>query len=81
MVSSEGYYYKGKNLTSLILTKTEHVASIIADKDGRSFEDSYRDFLLSRAYRNLVDTETLLWGESAEFIADDYYRESKACLE
>jgi len=74
-VSEGGFYYKDKNLTTLILTKTEHVASIIADKEGRPFEDCYRDFLLSRAYRNLIDTETLLWGESAEFIVDDYYLE------
>ena len=72
-MSPEGFYYKGKNLTTLILTKTEHVVEIIADKEKRSFEDCYRDFLLSKTYQNLVDTETLLWGESAEFIADDYY--------
>ena len=72
-----GFYYKGKNLTTLILAKTEHVASIIADKEGRQFEDCYRDFLLSKAYQNLIDTETLLWGESAEFIVDDYYLESQ----
>ena len=74
-MSEGGYYYKGKNLTTLILTKTEHIASIIADKEGRQFEDCYRDFLLSKAYQNLIDTETLLWGESAEFIVDDYYLE------
>ena len=74
-MSTEGFYYKDKNLTTLILMKTEHVVSIIADREGRPFEDCYRDFLLSKAYRNLTDTETLLWGESAEFIVDDYYRE------
>jgi len=75
-VNGEGFYYKGKNLTALILIKAEHVASIIAEKEGRPFEDCYRDFLLSKAYQNLIDTETLLWGESAEFIVDDYYLET-----
>jgi len=77
-VSAGEFYYKDKNLTTLILTKTEHVVGIIAEKEGRPFEDCYRDFLLSRAYQNLIDTETLLWGESAEFIVDDYYLEQKS---
>ena len=72
-MSTGEFYYKDKNLTTLILTKIEHVVSIIAEKEGRPFEECYRDFLLSKAYRNLIDTETLLWGESAEFIMDDYY--------
>jgi hypothetical protein len=76
MSKGEGFYYKGKNLTALILIKSEHVASIIAEKEGRPFEDCYRDFLLSKAYQNLIDTETLLWGESAEYIVDDYYLET-----
>jgi len=74
-LSTGEFYYKDKNLTTLILTKVEHIASIIADKENRPFEDCYRDFLLSKAYQNLIDTETLLWGESAEFIVDDYYLE------
>ena len=74
------FYYKDKNLTTLILTKTEHIVGILADKDGRSLEDCFRDFLLSKAYKNLIDTETLLWGESAEFIVDDYYREKRQQL-
>ena len=74
-MSAGEFYYKDKNLTTLILTKTEHVVGIIAEKEGRTFEECYRDFLLSKAYQNLIDTETLLWGESAEFIVDDYYLE------
>ena len=76
-MSTGEFYYKGKNLTTLILTKTEHIVGIITEKEGRPFEDCYRDFLMSKAYRNLIDTETLLWGESAEFIVDDYYLEKQ----
>ena len=55
----------------------EQTVGIIAEKESRPFKECYRDFLLSRAYRNLTDTDTLLWGESAEFIVDDYHREMK----
>jgi len=71
------FYYKDKNLTTLILTKTEHIVEIIAEKEKLPFEDCYRDFLLSKTYRNLIDTDTLLWGESAEFVVDDYYLEKQ----
>ena len=74
-MNKKKYYYKEKNLTTLILSKIEHVVNILAENETSSFEDCYRKFLLSRTYRNLLDTDTLLWGESAEFIADDYYRE------
>ena len=72
---NEEYCYKGQNLTALILMKIEQTVGIIAEKESRSFKECYRDFLLSKAYRNLTDTDTLLWGESAEFIVDDYHRE------
>ncbi|MDR2109171.1 MAG: hypothetical protein LBP28_06915 [Coriobacteriales bacterium] len=72
---SEKYSYRGKNLTTLILAKLEHVACIIADREQITFEQAYREFMQSRAFENLRNTETQLWGESAEFIVDDYYRE------
>jgi hypothetical protein len=74
---NEEYVYKGQNLTALILMKIEQIVGIIAEKENRSFKDCYRDFLLSRAYRNLTDTDTLLWGESDEFIIDDFQREKE----
>ena len=69
------YMYKGQNLTTLILTKTADTVTIIAKQERRAFEDSYRDFIQSRTFRNLQSTETLMWGENAAYIADDYARE------
>ena len=60
--------------------KVEQTVGIIAEKENRPFKECYRDFLLSRTYRNLTDTDTLLWGESAEFIVDDYQREKNNAL-
>jgi hypothetical protein len=31
--------------------------------------------MTTKTYQNLMDTSTLLWSESAEFIVDDYYNE------
>jgi hypothetical protein len=71
------YTYKNNNITTLVLTKLEHVVSLLAKHSGDSFENCYINFICSNTYRNLIDTETLLWSESAEFIIDDYYREIK----
>jgi len=76
-VSGE-YLYKGRNLTALILTKTEHVVSLIATQESVPFERAYRGFVDSKTFQNLQNTQTLLWGESAEFIVDDYYLEVQA---
>jgi hypothetical protein len=69
------YLYKDKNITTLILGKIEHIVRLLAEKDGRQFDECYPAFISSRAYENLINTDTLLWGESAEFILDDYLRE------
>jgi len=72
---SDRYHYKSKNLTSLILIKTEKVAELLAEQQGLSFEEALNKFMESVTYRTLQDTETLLWGENAGFILDDYQRE------
>jgi hypothetical protein len=74
-MSKADYRYKEKNLTTLILSKLEHVIGLLAEQDARSFDDCYPEFISSKTYRNLINTNTLLWSESAEFILDDYNRE------
>jgi hypothetical protein len=71
------YSYNGKDLTALILLKIEHVVRIISEQNNLPFDECYPAFILSRTYRNLINTETLLCGESAEFIVDDYRREQQ----
>jgi hypothetical protein len=66
------YIYKDKDLTTLILSKVEHVIGLIAEQNGKTFDESYPEFISSKTYRNLVNTNTLLWSESAEYILDDY---------
>ena len=74
------YLYKGQDITLDILFKQEHVVSIIAEKDGEEFDAVYDDFLQSKTYGALQNTASLMWTESAEFIADEYYREKIAAF-
>jgi hypothetical protein len=69
---------KGRELSSLIAIKTEKTATEIAVPGGLGFDTALRAFLGSRAYRNLLNPETLTWGENAAYIADEYQRESSA---
>jgi hypothetical protein len=62
-------------LTALVLSKIADTVAIIAERENGAFEDAYGDFALSRTFGNLQDMETLLWGENAAYIADDYFRE------
>jgi len=70
------YVYNGNDLTTLILFKIEKIASIIADKEASAFDAAYAEFIASNTYRLLQRPETLMWGENAEFIVDEYYRET-----
>jgi hypothetical protein len=47
----------------------------MAEREGRSFDDCLETFLSSKTYKTLQTPSTLLWGENAEYILDDYYRE------
>jgi len=70
------YVYKGSDLTTLIIFKIEKIASIIAEKEALAFDAAYEKFLASKTYRILQRPETLMWGENAEFIVDEYYLET-----
>jgi hypothetical protein len=70
------YVYNGNDLTTLIIFKVEKIASIIAEKEAAAFDTAYAKFIASKTYRILQRPETLMWGENAEFIVDEYYRET-----
>ncbi|MDR2923062.1 MAG: hypothetical protein LBU85_06955 [Treponema sp.] len=69
------YIFKGQDITTDMLFKIEHIASILAEKENISFDDAYTMFVSSNTYNTLKRIENLYWSESAEFIADEYYRE------
>lgn len=67
------YVYKGRDISFLVIRKIEQVASIIAEKENKTFEDAYQEFLNSPMYDALQNTNTLMWFENAEFIAGEYF--------
>ena len=69
------YIFNGEDITTDILFKIEHIVNIIAGKEQISFDDAYEVFVFSNTYSTLKQTDNLYWAESAEFIADEYYRE------
>ncbi|MDR0896591.1 MAG: hypothetical protein LBN04_01915 [Oscillospiraceae bacterium] len=73
---NDRYFYKGQDITLDILMKTEHVVRLIADRTGQPFDRCLIDFSASRTYQSLQNTDTVMWAESAEFIADEYFREN-----
>jgi hypothetical protein len=69
------YVFKGQDITTDMLFKIEQIASILAEKEHILFDDAYEMFVSSDTYSTLKRTDNLYWAESAEFIADEYYRE------
>jgi hypothetical protein len=72
------YTFCGQDITFDVIQKIEHTVEQIAEGEHRSFDDAYSDFLKSKTYRVIQDPESLMWYENAEFIVDEYYRESGA---
>ena len=69
------YSYKGQDITIDMMFKIEHIVNILAERSGEDFDKTLADFLDSKTYKTLQQTDTLLWAESSEFIADEYDRE------
>jgi hypothetical protein len=63
--------YNGQELSFFIVQKTEHIVSIIAEKEHTPFDSAYSDFSASKTYESLQTPQSMLWSENAEFIADE----------
>lgn len=68
------YEYHGMDITLDVLEKISAVVELIAQKENKSFDEAYIDFVNSNAYESLVNPMTVMWSESAEYILDEYYR-------
>ena len=73
---NDKYVFKGEDITTDILFKIEQIASILAEKENIIFDDAYNKFIFSNTYNILQRVGNLYWAESAEFIADEYFREN-----
>ena len=67
--------YRGQDITIDIMMKIEHVVTLIAEAEQTSFDESLVTFTATHTYKSLINTESLMWSESAEFIFDEYLRE------
>jgi len=70
------YIYKDQDITTDLLFKIEQIVNIIAKIEQSSFEEAYEKFASSETYNIFKRTDNLYWAESAEFLVDEYYRES-----
>ena len=71
------YIFKDEDITTDVLFKIEQIVSILAENEHIPFDDAYEMFISSNTYNILSRTNNLFWAESAEFIADEYYREKR----
>lgn len=71
------YLYKGEDITLDIIMLIEHVVRVISESTGEDFNDCLYEFYKSGVYESLQQTKSLLWSESAEFIADEYFQEKE----
>ena len=74
------YVYRRQDITTDVIMKIEHVVHLIAEKNSCDFEQAYRDFIVSKTYAALQKTESVMWAESSEFIADEYFIEINEML-
>ena len=68
-------FYQNQDITFILVIKTEHTARLIAERKGIEFEDAYAAFVHSSTNKALMNPESLLWTESAEYIADMFEQE------
>ena len=74
------YIFNGEDITTDIPFKIEQIANILAEQEQLPFDDAYCNFISSRTYGILKRVDNLYWAESAEFLADEYYREKSGGL-
>jgi hypothetical protein len=68
-------YYHDEDIAFILVVKTEHAVRVISERMNVGFDEALEDFVHSTTHEALQNPETLLWTESAEFIADEYERE------
>ena len=69
------YSFNGKDITMNVCIQIKDVIKILQNHFQIDFEDAVLRFCKSETYKTLQQTENGLWAESAEYIADRYYKE------
>ena len=71
---TERYIYHAMDITFETYEKLCRVCEILAEKENITFEQAYLLFTSSTVYPLIMNGETLMWYESAEYLVDEYYR-------
>lgn len=69
------YLFRGKDVTENVLEKIDEVYAVISRQLNVSLKDAEMLFNDSEIYKNVLESETGLWAQSAEYIADHYFEE------
>ena len=67
--------WNNQDITLDILMKIEQVVRILSEKLKKTFDEELSLFYKSRTFQALKNTQSEMWAESAEFIADEFERE------
>lgn len=71
------YTFNGKDITMNVCVQIRAVVKVIQKELNLPFEEAIGLFYNSQTYKTLQNTENAFWAESPEYIADQYFAESK----
>ena len=69
------YSYNNQDITIDILMKLEEISRILSGLLKKPFDEVLGMFYVSKTFEALKQTESCMWAESSQFIADEYLRE------
>lgn len=69
------YMFHNQDITIDILLKIEQVVRILSETFKKPFDEMLKLFYKSKTFQSLKNTQSEMWAESAEFIADEFERE------
>lgn len=69
------YSFNNQDITIDILMKVEEVTRILTTFLHKPFDEVLGAFYKSKTFAALKNTDSCMWAESSQFIADEYMRE------
>lgn len=76
-LNNEIYMYDDIDITKVIKDKAIHVAYDISNHIGISFEEAFKQYINSDAFKQLEDISTGLWAQSYNAIINHYYEQEE----
>lgn len=71
------YSFNNQDITLDILWKMEEVTRLLTEILKKPFDEVLGLFYKSKTFAALKNTESCMWAESSQYIADEYLREIK----